>query len=95
MFTPHLINNLTLSPHGRKEKTMVSCAEIMTWTLENIRIFLVNNPNHIGAENALREVERQERAKVFLIRHSKNHAIVSGWTNVRRKGKCPTKKSLK
>ncbi len=74
---------------------MVTCAEIMIWPLEKIEIFLIHNPNHIGAENALREVERQLKDKTHLNRWAKKHAIKPGWGHMKRKGKCPTKKSLR
>lgn len=70
-------------------------AEMLTWTAEKIKIFLTDNPAHIGAGNALREVERHIKSQSYLNRYGKRHNTMLGWTHVMRRGKCPSKKNLK
>lgn len=74
---------------------MITYADMIKWTLKEIRIFLAKEPSHIGAQNALSEVEKKMRNRTILIKYGKRHSTVLGWTKVRRKGKCPNKKDLR
>ena len=74
-------------------------AELVQRPVADIRCFLAAHPGHIGAVNALAEVERMDRAKKVLARIAAASATVSGNTKTRYPARgsrrCPTKRELR
>ena len=73
----------------------MKCAELLELSLSKVRQYAIDNPGHIGAVNALRELERREKARQTLIRLGKNTATRSGRSRCNTAGRCPTKRSLR
>lgn len=73
-------------------------ADLINMPLEQVRDFLAANPGHIGAGNALAELERKGKSQKQLARMGRNTAVASGMTKNRfaHKGgrRCPTNRSL-
>lgn len=73
-------------------------ADLIKMPLEQVRAFLSANPGHIAADNAVRELEREQKEKKRLARMGRDTAVVNGMTKNRfaHKGgrRCPTNRSL-
>lgn len=69
-------------------------AELTRLSLEAAQEWLKDHPDHIGAANAVREIERRLHAerRLMLLRIG---AVRDGVTRMRRAGRAPTKRDLR
>lgn len=71
-------------------------AELLEMPLADVRQYAAENPNHIGAQNAIRALELQEKHRKASKRMGQKLATVSGWTRHRPlRGRCPRTRDLR
>ena len=71
-------------------------ADLIKMKVEDVELFLENNPDHIAGNNALRALQREIKTEKKLKRYGKRHASrTDGFTKAYRKGRCPSKRDLK
>lgn len=73
-------------------------ADLILMPIDQVRSFLLANPGHVAADNALRELESQVKNARKLARQGRKTAVVNGMTKNRfaHKGgrRCPTNHQL-
>lgn len=73
-------------------------AELIKMNIKDVETYQIIHPDNIAADNALRELKRQEKTNAKLKKYAKKHAVVNGMTRNKYSAsmnRVPTKRDLR